>query len=81
MRTWTRRRSGLLEQFDPPELTIAAALERGDWRRRASGLLEPAPLRYLTTDPGPLYELYPGPRGAWLVRVTEPTDWDRWAFA
>jgi len=44
------RRSGLLEPFEPPELTIDAAIDRG-WELHGR-LLEPKAEEYLQTTPG-----------------------------
>jgi len=47
------RASGLLEQFDPPELTMNAAIER-QWTRQEDGpLLVPKPVEYLPAYPLP----------------------------
>ena len=43
------RRSGLLEPFEPPELTIDAAIDRG-WELHGR-LLEPKAEEYLPTYP------------------------------
>ena len=44
------RPSGLLAPFDPPELTIAGAIDRG-WEMRADGrLMEPKPEEFLYTS-------------------------------
>jgi hypothetical protein len=51
---WAKRQSGLLEQFDPPELSMEAAIDRG-WRLRDDGrLLERKPEKFLPTYPLPI---------------------------
>jgi hypothetical protein len=48
---YVTRRSGLLEPFEPPELTMDAAIERG-WERHGA-LLEPKAEEYLPAYPMP----------------------------
>jgi hypothetical protein len=61
------RSSGLLAPFDPPELTIEQAIERG-WERRADGrLMEPKPDEYL-----PAYPLTFSPRRPWADPWSDP---------
>lgn len=50
-RTYVSRPSGLLVKFDPPGLTMAAAIDRG-WERRAA-LMLPRPEEFLPTYPMP----------------------------
>jgi hypothetical protein len=49
---YVSRRSGLLERFDPPELTIDAAIDRGWLPPPPPGrLLAPRPEEFLVTHP------------------------------
>lgn len=48
-----RRPSGLLQPFDPPELSIGEAIERGWHLERGASLLLPNPIEYLPTFPAP----------------------------
>lgn len=57
MSVYVTRRSGLLEPFEPPELTMDAAIDRG-WERHGR-LLEPKRQEeeYLQTYPLPGFEV------------------------
>lgn len=72
---YVRRRSGLLEIFDPPELTISAAISR-DWEK-VGPILRPRPAEFLPTYPLPWGNIPERPwwASSWTpAELLRPTD-------